>query len=156
MPTPNTYPHTPMVPVSVQGQHPCTLRGSQASLPFFLGLVTSAASSHSAPSSSSMLDTFTLLCSVLVVPPDSHWALSVTFSNAHDNLTFIESCSNNPTESCPSAHPELPTCFTLLYHIFLAVLTTFNTIEKMYSSYISLAHPFHRYINSSSGAGTFA
>lgn len=145
-----------MVPVSVQGQHPCTLRGLQASLPFFLGLITSAASSHSAPSSSSMLDTFPLLCSVLVSPQiatglslsPSQMLVPISLS-----LKAVLTTPRNPVHLFTQNSQHALLCSN---HIFFSSSYHFQYYWKMYSSYISLAHPFHRYINSSSGAGTFA
>lgn len=111
----------------------------QTSLPFLLGPITSpcphSLQSSLAPSSSSMLDTFPPLCPALAVPqpgmlsPDIHRALPAT-SDAHANPTSSESCSNDPMESCSSAHPELPACFALLYRIlqFLPLSVLLNNV----------------------------
>lgn len=78
---------------------------------------------------------FPPLCSALAVPqpgmlsPDIHRALPAT-SDTHTNPTYSESCSNDPMESCPSAHPELPACFALLYRIlqFLPLSVLLNNV----------------------------
>lgn len=135
---PNIHLHSPMVPVSVQTQNPCTPRGPTDQSPASL-----------TPSSSSMLDTSPPLCSTLAVPqpgmfsPDSRRALPAT-SKAHANPTSSESCSNDPMEPCPSTHSELPACFILLYFFFFWSSYQFQTYWIMYSSYISLTDPFHR------------